>query len=573
MHGSNGSRSSEHSNVASATLVSKSIVACELWTSPPVAGSPSVPGVKPGPAVKLVADAEQPPRVDRRLADVALEVDRAHEEGVRADLGLLEPPLEAALVHVGHGLEAAVLPRVEVDLALEGDVRLVGVEREQRVQGPGLGLGLHVDERLRRDARGQRPVLPGVARRRVVGQLAEVDRADLERVHARAEVGDLVRVLAVLPRLVVGGVEPALEDEVDQRRRVVAARVGEARVAAVADQRRRVDDRRLRRARGRAAHADDADALGRLGVAGGEVAAAVDRPDRGVDAVAAVEHRVVGREGVAAALDDDAVAAVGVRACCARSGCPGRPGRSRRSRCPRRRCRWPGCRRCRCRTSSSSEMPVPSVPPALLSSIRLWLDSLSSTPSLLERRSLPRTTRAAGELERDAGAVGVADVVVEHLRPERVGDAHAGAVAVPRSCCARRRCCWTGSAPRRPRRPSPLVTITLSAIVLLAAALHEHAGAGGADDLVARDHRLARLLEVHGVVGLVPNALSRTTAWRVPLKRPTPYLLAEIVFAADRVARARSGRRRTGRCRPPGCSRPAAPVTTFCDVPGLSCTP
>ena len=54
LHGSNGSRSSEHSKVASATLDSNSIVASELWTSPPVAGSPSVPGVKPGPAVKLV---------------------------------------------------------------------------------------------------------------------------------------------------------------------------------------------------------------------------------------------------------------------------------------------------------------------------------------------------------------------------------------------------------------------------------------------------------------------------------------------------------------------------------------
>ena len=54
VHGSNGSRSSEHSNVASATLDSKWIVASELWTSPPVAGSPSVPGVKPGPAVNVV---------------------------------------------------------------------------------------------------------------------------------------------------------------------------------------------------------------------------------------------------------------------------------------------------------------------------------------------------------------------------------------------------------------------------------------------------------------------------------------------------------------------------------------
>ena len=50
-----GSRSSEHSKVASATFDSNAIVADELWTSPPLAGSPPVPGVKPGPAVKTVA--------------------------------------------------------------------------------------------------------------------------------------------------------------------------------------------------------------------------------------------------------------------------------------------------------------------------------------------------------------------------------------------------------------------------------------------------------------------------------------------------------------------------------------
>jgi len=55
LHGVNGSRSSEHSKVASATLASNSIVPEELCDSPPVAGSPWVPGVKPGPAVKWVA--------------------------------------------------------------------------------------------------------------------------------------------------------------------------------------------------------------------------------------------------------------------------------------------------------------------------------------------------------------------------------------------------------------------------------------------------------------------------------------------------------------------------------------
>ena len=79
--------------------------------------------------------AEQPPRVRRGGADVALEVDGADVERVRADLGLLEAPLEAAAVHERRSLEPARLVRPEVDLALEGHVGLVGVEREDRRPG------------------------------------------------------------------------------------------------------------------------------------------------------------------------------------------------------------------------------------------------------------------------------------------------------------------------------------------------------------------------------------------------------------------------------------------------------
>jgi hypothetical protein len=54
VHGSNGSRSIEHSYVASATLAMKSIVAVELATSPPLAGSPPWAGMKPGPDTNCV---------------------------------------------------------------------------------------------------------------------------------------------------------------------------------------------------------------------------------------------------------------------------------------------------------------------------------------------------------------------------------------------------------------------------------------------------------------------------------------------------------------------------------------
>ena len=61
----NGSRSSEQSNVASATLAPNSIVASALRVSPPVAGSPPDAGVKPGPEVK---DVRTPSRLQVNVA-------------------------------------------------------------------------------------------------------------------------------------------------------------------------------------------------------------------------------------------------------------------------------------------------------------------------------------------------------------------------------------------------------------------------------------------------------------------------------------------------------------------------
>ena len=147
-------------------------------------------------------DAEELPGEGRRRADVALEVDRAHVEGVRADLVLGEAPLEGALVHERGALEAARLVAVRVDLALEGDVGLVRVEGEDRVEQERLGGVRHdVEDDLGRHAERQRHVGPREARRRRVGQaLAQhVDGADLERVLAGAQVQVLGRVLAVLP--------------------------------------------------------------------------------------------------------------------------------------------------------------------------------------------------------------------------------------------------------------------------------------------------------------------------------------------------------------------------------------
>ena len=220
VHGSNGSRSSEHSNVASATLDSKWIVASELWTSPPVAGSPSVPGVKPGPAVKIVATpssrhvyiAGWPTLPSKSIARTK---NMCGPTSVSSSPHSKPPWFMCATVskpQFSHALRSTLHSNVTSG-SLEWNVNS---DSSAHVSASGF-MSMNAS---RRDVRRQRPVLPRVPRGRVVGQLAEVDRADLERVQARAEVRDLVRVLAVLPRLVVGGVEAALEDEVHERRAI-----------------------------------------------------------------------------------------------------------------------------------------------------------------------------------------------------------------------------------------------------------------------------------------------------------------------------------------------------------------
>ena len=273
------------------------------------------------PGQELGRDAQQAPGVGRGLADVALEVDRADVEGVRADLGLLEAPLEAALRHVLDGVEAARLVAEQVDLALEGHVGLVRVEREERVGQPGLGRRREVDDRLRRVVRRQRLVGPGVLRRGRVGEQAEVDRADLDRVLARAQVRELGRVLAVLPGERVLAVDAALEHELVLEVELVLAAVLEGRVAAVAEERR-------------------------------------SRGDPGVGLARAPSRCRSGRCSTGAARR------------CPRRSCRRGRWRRRRRRCPSRRCAA-RCSPRRCDRHPFRPMPSPPLPSASLRSSRL----------------------------------------------------------------------------------------------------------------------------------------------------------------------------------------------------------
>ena len=168
---------------------------------------------------------------------------------------------------------------------------------------------------------------------------------------------------------------------------VVAADVGEAGVAAVADRQRsaRPSTIQVSGAPGTVPIvADDAEALRGLDVAGREVAAAVDGADGGVDAPAAVELGACCRSRVwptpSTPMPSPPLPSAMLRSM---QVAHGRPAPVLDLRCPRRRSRW----RCCCTTMLLKErapiaMPVPSVPLALLASIRLSLDSLELDAAL-----------------------------------------------------------------------------------------------------------------------------------------------------------------------------------------------
>ena len=212
--------SSEHSYDTSVALAAKSITADVLSVSPPLGGLAVLAGLVRRAGQDRRDQAGDLPVVDgRRLVDVALDVDGAHLERVRADLVVLELVLVG--VEPGHHhlrVVGAREPRARVDPALERHVRLVRRELEDRVEQRRRERRREVDRRVRRDARRQRRVGPAVALRRRVDGLVLVERAHLEGVPAGREAAVLLRVLAVLPVELVGAVEAALELELLEQR-------------------------------------------------------------------------------------------------------------------------------------------------------------------------------------------------------------------------------------------------------------------------------------------------------------------------------------------------------------------
>ncbi len=135
---------------------------------------------------------------------------------------------------------------------------------------------------------------------------------------AGAEVQILGRVFTIFPCQVIGGIQAALEDQLDQWGCIVAAHVSEAGIATVGldaggngvDINRTRDDPGLRRTRDNADRTDDVEALGRLHVASCKVSASISGADSHVNAPAAIHLGGVAGDRVAHASYEDAVAAV-----------------------------------------------------------------------------------------------------------------------------------------------------------------------------------------------------------------------------------------------------------------------
>ena len=212
-----------------------------------------------------------------RVVREAVDVRRAHRELVVPDR------------HVDQAMRRRAGSKgLAVDRALERRGWLVGRERELdiravRVLRPG------VDGRLRGSDHE-----PGVGRRRAVDIAGEIDRADLEEVHADQEV--LVRVaLRAAARhegRQLGRIEAALEPEQHERREIVRAREAEDRLLGKARVARRCLDRRVR---SRSVGLVDERVARRRRV---DVAGLVDGPHlEGVLAVLDLEHGMRARTG------------------------------------------------------------------------------------------------------------------------------------------------------------------------------------------------------------------------------------------------------------------------------------
>jgi len=129
-------------------------------------------------------------------------------------------------------------------------------------------------------------------------------------VRTRGQASVLGGVFAAHPGEFVRAVETALEAQVRHRRDVVRTGEGEECAAAVGRVGGPRHDHRVGRARWDANRAGNVETLCGLGVAGGRIAATVDRALLGIDAPAVVAVGHVAHHRMAAGANEDAVAPV-----------------------------------------------------------------------------------------------------------------------------------------------------------------------------------------------------------------------------------------------------------------------
>ena len=190
----------------------------------------------------------------------------------------------------------------------------------------------------------------------------------------------------------------------------------------------------------------------------------------------------------------------------------------------------------------SIEMPEPSVPLALLISTRLPTDSPISMPPLLPARLFARMTvsRASSSMTAvpSSAAMRFSSIAVAG----RVDDDDAAAVAGDRVA---RDDVVVGRDQLLADRDAALVVLHhVVGDEVLAAALHEHAGAAGAVDLVVLDPVPARVLHPHAVPGAAADrVVADDRVARAAVERDADPVEGELV-AADGVAVGRAVRAR-----------------------------
>ena len=210
---------------------------------------------------------------------------------------------------------------------------------------------------------------------------------------------------------------------------------------------------------------------------------------------------------------------------------------------------------------SPTSMPVPSVPLALFSSMRLLLDSPSAIPSLLPDRSLPRMTVSR------ARSRSMPPPCASRSSLKRIWFPTESMMVMPVPRPSTMRFALDEVAVRRQQllADRDAVEVAVQVVVgddVVARGLHPQRVAARVRDLVVGDRVPAGLLEDDAFLEVAAEVVLRDELVpRVRVEDDADAVLAERVAldaGCRRSCRRRSGRRRRARCRPPGSARGAS---------------